>query len=300
MLAVLLCFSATACYAAANVFDARISAQILKRLPTVLFYAGLAGFFTLTLSVLFFGTPEKLPADLLPYAFAYGFLNCFYLVPYYAALKVTDTSIVSALFSMGEILVPVLAFFLLGDKLSASQYAGFFLVIFASVALNVKDIRRFKINAGLWIMLISAAMNSVAAVFYKKLLNGADTATALFWTSAITLACSSSMILIPAFAKDIIARTKDVKIHWKAFTGMYVSSVLAYVLKTFALTMMSVVVYRALSASQPMFVLGYGVCASLFFHKKLQERTSARESVKKIVCFALIIAGIVLTLHAPS
>ena len=81
---------------------------------------------------------------------------------------------------------------------------------------------------------------------------------------------------------------------------MYVSSVLAYVLKTFALTMMSVVVYRALSASQPMFVLGYGVCASLFFHKKLQERTSARESLKKIVCFALIIAGIVLTLHMPS
>ena len=49
-------------------------------------------------------------------------IDTFYQIPYYYAVKHVDTSIMAALFSIGKIIVPILAYFVVGEHLTSSQY----------------------------------------------------------------------------------------------------------------------------------------------------------------------------------
>lgn len=286
-------------YATQNVFDARISNHILNRWQTILFYSGASGILILPCIVLLYGAPNAIDPHLWGYLALCGFLNCFYLAPYYIALKKTDTSVVAALFSLAEIMIPLLAIVVLGDRPSAQQFFGFFLVVFSGLVLSVKDVRRFKINSGFWIMLLSAMMEAINSVSYKKLMNETgDTGSVMFSTAVLSMIFSSALILIPSCAKDICGKFKDVKANLPVFAVVFFVAVGAFIAKSIAMAGLPFLTFRALSAVQPMFVLSYGIIAEKFFGKKMPEEITLRETVKKLTCFSLIVCGILLTMNA--
>lgn len=71
------------------------------------------------------GPVHWLSAEVLPYAVAVSFISVFYLFPYYAALRETDTSVVAALFSLERVFVPLWAYLIVGEVVKPSQYVGF-------------------------------------------------------------------------------------------------------------------------------------------------------------------------------
>lgn len=81
-----------------------------------------------------------------PFYFLLAFIDVAYLYPYYKAMKVIDTSIVSALFSLGQITIPIMTYLFLDERLRESQYAGFLLIIAASIVLSINDFKMPKLN----------------------------------------------------------------------------------------------------------------------------------------------------------
>jgi drug/metabolite transporter (DMT)-like permease len=63
------------------------------------------------------GSPGFLPARLIPYVILMGAMEFGYYWLYYEALKHEDTSIVSSLFSIGKVFIPLGAFFILSERL---------------------------------------------------------------------------------------------------------------------------------------------------------------------------------------
>ena len=89
-----------------------------------------------------FGTPT-LPS--LTVIFIVGAIDVFYQIPYYIALRKVDTLITVALFSLGKVSVPILAYFIVGEKLSIMQYVGFGIILLSSFLLNFNR-KQLKLN----------------------------------------------------------------------------------------------------------------------------------------------------------
>jgi len=102
-----------------NIVDSKIT-QSLK-LHSFIFYSTIFGIPFIPL-VFFFGTPVLPPLQWLPVYFLLGALEALYIYPYALSLKQADASVVSALFSLGRISTPILAFFLIGERLPPIAY----------------------------------------------------------------------------------------------------------------------------------------------------------------------------------
>lgn len=95
---------------------------------------------------------------------AVGFLDIVYLYPYYTAMKVIDTSIVAALFSLGQITIPVMTYLWLDERLSLTQYIGFAIIIMSSIALSIKGTKIPKLNRAFYYMVGASLLRAFYVV----------------------------------------------------------------------------------------------------------------------------------------
>ena len=157
-------------YAMAVIIESMLSNHTFKRQTTMIFYISLMNAVFLPL-ILIFGLPSVPSSECLWLYLILALLDVIYLYPYYTAMKVIDTSIVGALFSLGEITVPVLSFFLLGEILNLHQYIGFAIIIMASVALSIKGSRIPKLSRAFYYMVIASLLISFRVVLIKYVMN---------------------------------------------------------------------------------------------------------------------------------
>ena len=121
---ILAAFISPATHFLSNIFDAYIVGNLFKKVSTSIFYSNITNIFGLIV-LLMMGPVHWLSAEVLPYAVAVSFISVFYLFPYYAALRETDTSVVAALFSLERVFVPLWAYLIVGEVVKPSQYVGF-------------------------------------------------------------------------------------------------------------------------------------------------------------------------------
>ena len=130
MMIYLIAFLSPFFYALSVLIESFLSLGIFKKPATMCFYASLTNALFVPL-MFYFGTPTWPEMRFWIVYILLAMIDIAYLYPYYIALKNTDTSVVSSLFSIGKVFVPLLSFCVLGDVLSPVQYLGFFIVIFA-------------------------------------------------------------------------------------------------------------------------------------------------------------------------
>lgn len=182
MPAVIAAFLCPLFHAVSNIIDAHLSNNVFRKLPTLIFYNCLTNFFAAPM-VLVFGLPQWYGWEIMPLLALVGMIDVFYQIPYYEALRRGDTSVVVAWFSLGYVLVPVLAYLMVDEKLSFVQYAGFGIIIAASVVLNIENPRKIKINKAFYLMLLSSLLLSLQAVLYKYALEKTDWISAVFYSA---------------------------------------------------------------------------------------------------------------------
>lgn len=308
MLDVFLVLLSKALYAGANVLDALIAGKMFKKLSTVVFYSGMIGFLGIPVT-LAFGMPKGLPFnfDVLFCLSLIVFIEVFYQFPYYKILKEVDTSIVTAMFSLGKITMPILAYFLVGEKLSVIQYLSFFVIIFANIALNYDFSKRLKEEKSekakknlssttifFWMLFISILF-SLLSVLTKRVLFHLDWITLRFWSSLFTFLLSFLIIFLPSAKQDIRNSFPIFRKNFKVFFSMEFLTQLGGVCSIVALTTMPVVVLTSIGSTQPIFVLLLGIILNKFFGDKFKEQTGRREVLKKLICFLIILIGIILS-----
>lgn len=273
----------------ANILDNYFMNKLIRD-PIVLLIISVLVDMVLLPFVFFIQTPVLPPLRLLPFFAIVGFTGIAYLLPYYKALQCDDTSTVTSLFALGKVVVPLLAFLIVGEVLQVKQYFGFFLIVGSStwVSLN-NDHGRLRLNKAFWLMLLCSVILSVEAVVYKYIFNNVTWATGFTWGTVSSMAL---MFLVFLFKRPQLPRFN------KKTSLVVLAEVLTLVgtgAGLYAIALAPVTLVKGILATHPFIVLFYAV----LFHKKIpqlfKEQINIRSVLKKIIAFLIMLVGVVLT-----
>lgn len=284
-------------YAASTVVDSHLANKLFPgRITTLLFYGGIASLFALPFFFMF-GPIAIPPLSILPFIIFSAFITAAYLLPYFAALRHLDTSIIVALFSLGKIIIPFLAFFMVGELLNIMQYVGFVMIVGASVALSRADSPKggVKINPAFWLMLSTSILLAVTSVFDKYSLERIDWISFAFWTTLLSSAFAATLFLHGPTRRDIV---KSAGMFRKGFWTIIMTDAFSFagmMAATFAISKLPVTVDTAIHSIQPFWTLLFGVALAKTFKKNFQESHDARAVIRKLIGFSVIFIGIMMT-----
>ncbi len=290
---VALSFVSTALYAGSNILDSFFSNKIVTYVTPLIFLSSLFGLI-ITPIVWFFSPPQILPLPLFAILLAIVGIQIAYQYPYYWSLRLTDTSVVTSLFSLGKIITPLIAFFLLGERLSESQYIGFILIICSATALTL-DIKKLRFNTAFYLMLFTSLILSISAILEKYLYNhGVGWGSVIIYIALLQFFISGLCMLIPKHKKELATLFGNVRRIGVPYLLEEMGTWGGDVTSAWGLFLIPVSVLRALGSTQPLFVLAY----TLLFERKLPDyfKEDGELPLKKITFYVLIVLGTILVL----
>lgn len=283
----------TCFHAGANILDNYFSAKIFNRIANLIFFSALSNLFFIPFIVLV-GKPDAISLYSFELIFFISAINILYQYPYYKALRNTETSIVSSLFSLGKVFTPLLAFIIVKEQLNYIQYLGFFIIILSNIFLNF-NFKVFQMNQAFFLMLFVSIILIVQSVLFKYLYkNGVTWVTSVLWLTLIDFGISLVFIFVPANYKEIKTSIKKIKNYGWLFLLNQFLTWAGEMTGLYALYLIPVSVYEGISSTQPIFVL---IISLLLINKKprlLNEFTDKKNVAKKILFFLLMLLGTLL------
>jgi len=294
---ILIAFLNPILHAFSNVLDNYLTNRLFSRKTTIIFYAALLNLAFLPFLFIFTGLPG-LPTSASIWLFmGLAVINVIYQYPYYKALEQNDTSNVIALFSLGQLFVPVLAYFVVGEVLSTLQYVGVAIILLASVGLSAERLTRFRMNASLWWMLLCTSILSFEYVLYKLLFAHVDWITGFTWPVVFSFAIAFLLLLLPATRADIVRKWGTFKTKLHVFAMEELTTFLGIAAGTYAVSVAPVTVVKAIMATEPAFVLLYAMLFGRTFPRVFKEETDRITVFRKLLLFAVIGIGLILALE---
>ena len=289
-------FLSSVFFGMAVLIESQLSNRVFKHSATMIFYVSLMNAVFLPL-ILFVGMPT-LPSVLAFSCYVIlAAIDVIYLYPFYMSMKVIDTSIVAALFSLGKITIPVMTFFWLDEKLSLVQYIGFLIIVMASVALSIKGNKIPKLNKAFWYMLFASFLRAFYVVLEKYVLIEDDNwINLVVWPSIISGVMPFSFLLVAKWRKDIVRNFPPYLKQCPVFALNEFICFLGMVCTIYGLSGISAVVSSAITATQPIFMLAMSYFLLKRFGIPLNEKISLQILEKKLFCFVLIILGVILVM----
>lgn len=294
MLFVLIAFLPPILHALSCILDSYFSNNIFKNTSTLVFFASITNIIIIPFLFLF-GMPTVPPLSVLGIVALVALIDVLYLFPWYIALKHIDTSISVALFSLGEIALPFLAWFIVGEKLGTVQYLGFAIILLPSILMNM-DFKKLKLNIGFWLMLMVAIMLALAVVLDKYALGSIDSITLIFWRSIMTTTMILSFLVVPRIRRDITQTLPRYIKNVHLFLSNELLSQFGSAATVVALVGLPCLTVDSISATQSIFTLVWGAVLYKLLGGKFKENLSRSEVIKKIVSFVCIVIGIYMVL----
>ncbi|HNY25600.1 MAG TPA: EamA family transporter [Alphaproteobacteria bacterium] len=297
MFVILIALLAPALHAFSTIIDSRLSNYEFKRISTIVFFFSFTSIILLP-TYLFFGKIPAFDMNMLPYILLCGFINIFYLFPYYNAMKKIDTSIINSMFALGYIFTPIFAYILLKDTLSIGQISGCAIILLFNIILNIEGKTKLKLNIAFFLMLITVSMLSMSSVVEKQALNSFNWVGFAFYSSVMSILISLSFFLFKKNRMDIIENFPNFKKSFHLFFFDELFTFIGNIAGTYALSHLAVIQIKAINSSQPFFVLLYSFLLSVIFNIKLKEKYDKKSIIKKLICFCAIVFGILLVVKA--
>jgi len=280
-------------YSISTIADSYLTNKGFRSTAAIVFYSVPVNL--LLLPLMFFFAPVGMPpAGAWPSLLLIGFVGAAYFFPYFAALRKLDISIINSLFAVGKIIVPLFAYFYIGERLSPVQYVGFLLIISASVALCF-DRKKLTINPALWLMFLCSASFAFVDVLQKDVVENTNWATLAFWVVALENAWAMLLLLHGRSRRRIVASAPRFLKNLPVIALTCVLTFAGVVMQDFSISVFPVTVDEAMHSTQPFWTLLFGVILFRVFKKKFKEKTDVGSVVKKAVCFAVMLIGIIMT-----
>jgi drug/metabolite transporter (DMT)-like permease len=281
-----------ASYAGCNVLDSHYRHYFSSGVSQ-LFYCNL--YWVAAIPLVLLAAPPVMPAmSLWPWIAVSGICGAVYLAPYFAALRVADSSVIAALFALGRIFTPVLAAILVSEQLSALEVAGFLVTVVGAVFLSWKPgAMRFDTRS-LMLMGVSGFLSALGMVCSKHVFNNMPTWDGFIWIALISMLTILGFILIPGWQKTIIDDRHSFPKIYLGFSSTFILGVTAEFLAyyTVALTKNSYAVM--IGPFQPFFVLGIMALVGNGRGLRTLEDLTGRVVAQKIAAFIIITSGVIL------
>lgn len=267
-----------------NIIDSKISRTM--NLNSIVFYWAIFNLLFVPL-IFIFWLPKIPSVSSFPFILFISAIEILYVYPYTISLRSIDTSIVTALFSLGKFFVPLFAFLIVGEKLSSYAYVGFFIILISSMLLSFhKHEWKFKINTSFFYMLGCSIILSLNSVIEKYILNlTLDWITLFFWTQVCASCIVLLLLAIPKYKKDVTSNFKSLKQNVPNLLLQSFLAVWGVMWIMYAINIAPVTFIKWISSLQPFIV----ILASYLIHKFnpnfIYESFWKVDLYKKIVCF---------------
>lgn len=297
MFYIFIAFFAPIFNALASTIESRLSNNVFKHQTTMMFYISMMNWVFLPLCFLFGAPTAPTPTALFCYL-GLAMIDVLYLYPLYTSMKVIDNSIVAALFSLGQITIPLMSFLFLGEILNLEQYIGFTIIIMASVALSIKGTRIPKLSKAFYYMVFASLLRAGYIVLEKYvLIEDENWINMVIYPNIMSGLIPFSFLFVRKWRKDII---KNFPPYYNKFKVFALNEFICYfelLAQVYGMSGLSPVVSAAIGATMPMFMLGFCYIGLKKFNIPLNEKITKQQLVKKIFCFVLILLGVVLVVN---
>jgi len=288
-------------YAVVNLIDDNLIRAIDKGPGLIAMIAGLFG--ALPLISLLFLDVHGIPGKFAIMSVIAGFLTITYYYFYFKALEVEQPSVVVALFSLVPATLPFLAFFFLGERLTALQILGFIVVLGASFTLAVTDIKKFKFSDAIWFIVVAAALLDITSLLSKYVYQNVDFYSAYMFFSAGMGLGGIAMLIISRSNSEGLAALKSLKSHLKKILPFIVIGELFNLSAEFTLNLAvskgPVSLVRVIEGIQPIFVLLIALALFPFAPRYFREAGEGHLK-KKFIGMVVIVIGLGLISMASS
>jgi transporter family protein len=278
-------------WSVSNIIDKYVLSRLISNpmIPVVI-----SGFVALAigLSVMAFNGPGVMNLSHVCLALAGGAVYIYVLLLYFKAIKIGDITSLVPLFYLVPLFIAVIAWFLLGERLSSMEYVGILLLVAGAFMISWDNNNPFKFGKAFWLMIFSTFLLAINQTITKYLFNFYD-----FWPVFALISIGCFLPVIPLFFKNILDLRLLVLKNKKAVGFVLVSEFLyrsASALITFAVAIGSVTLVNAISSIQPFFVLLIMGLFSFFAPNILKEELSKSKIILKAVAITVMFVGGIL------
>ncbi|MFZ2072362.1 MAG: EamA family transporter [Minisyncoccia bacterium] len=275
----------------ANIFDGQLTRKTFSSVWSIVIANG----FVLIpiLPIMFFILrPEAITKPQFFILLIISTVEFFYQFPYYSALRHADTSVIASLFSIGKILIPIFAYFIVGEKLSLLQYIGFIIIVLCSFAVTFKKVS-LKPSKALLYMIPVVIILAFSSTLSKYGLNQIEWKTFYFYKYALSAPFYFfTFFIIKSARSEVISFLKSP--FKKSYAPLYVQNIATWVsgiFSTLALSLLPITIVKAFGSFHALIVHFIASKGS----KKLGVDNAEKLSKNRILLFILIGIGVFLT-----
>jgi drug/metabolite transporter (DMT)-like permease len=282
---------ATLLYAIVTLLDDNLLAFVYKSPYVACVSVGFFG--SLPLLSRFVLHAGGIPANLAVLSALAGFLTLGYYFFYFKGLQSDTPSVVIALFTLAPATIPFLAYFFVGERLNGLQIIGFAVVLAASLALAVQDLRHFKFSRALLYVGVGVMMLDALSIITKYVYERVDFYPAyLFFSLGMGLGgVFFYLIRLRDNSKAIATIARKIKRLLPLFVIAEATGLSAELTLNLAISHGPVSLVKVVEGSQAMFVL---VIALLLYPLAPQYFREAKEGFRlpKLALMLIAVVGL--------
>ena len=218
---------------------------------------------------------------------------------YLQALQTEEASVVAPFFQASPLFGYVLAYVVLGERLSPLQMAGGVLIIAGTliVSIRVGERRAFKLKLAA-LMLTCGLVLAVASLIFKIFAIKVAFWTTTFWMFVGEALFGAVLLMIGRYRREFAALLRR---NTGALLSINASNELINLGgglgNRYALLFAPLSIVQAIGSTTTLFVFAFGVVLSVLYPHLGRENLSVRELVQKGLAAALVAAGVALVTH---
>ncbi len=218
---------------------------------------------------------------------------------YLQALQSEEASVVAPFFQASPLFGYVLAYFVLGEELSAMQMAGGALIIVGALIVSIRfgQSGAFKLRLAL-LMLTCGFVLALATLIFKIFAVEVAFWTTTFWMFVGEAIFGAALLMIRSYRSQFVALMRA---NTAALLSINASNELINLGgglgNRYALLFAPLSIVQAIGATTTLFVFAFGVVLSIVWPKLSRENLSGRDLVQKAIAAAFVAAGVTLVTH---
>ncbi len=191
----------------------------------------------------------------------------------------------------------VLAYFVLGERLTEYQYIAFVFLVFGAVLISLKkDEARGEFHPqALASSLLAAVFFSISFVFTKFVYNDSGFLTGLVW-SRFGMGLMALAFLIPKANRQHVFSTGEKASSGSKllFYGSKVTGGVGGLMENYAISIGSVTLVKAMQGTQYVFLLLLTSFLTIYFPRILKEKITLAILIQKLIAIGFITIGLIL------
>ena len=219
---------------------------------------------------------------------------------YLHALQSDEASVVAPFFQTVPLFGYLLAYFVLGERLSGVQVTGGILIVVGTLIVSVRfgqKARRFKLRLVL-LMLCCGLAAAVSGLIFKLFAIEVAFWTTTFWMFVGEAIFGAALLAVRSYRREFIAVLHK---NTSALLSINASNELINLGgglgNRYALTLAPLSLVQAVGSTTTLFVFAFGILLSLFFPRVSRESLSPRELAQKGAAAILVAGGVALVAH---